>query len=158
MLLLGLRWVRHKFNEVITDPSCEFMLTVSSQSHGLNTVNSLQSFSRACLPIKLSLPGWQQAPQDRGTGRGVLEAAGAAPPVLPAFLRSVNCEGNESSSTQQIPMVRSTGAAAVERFAGERGWWEDRAGEPAGCLSGGWGWEPGIGTRSLSAPVCRLCL
>lgn len=44
VLSLGLRWVRQKFNEVITDPSCEFMLTVSVQSHGLNTVNSLQSF------------------------------------------------------------------------------------------------------------------
>lgn len=49
-------------------------------------------------------------------------------------------------------MVRSTGAAAVERFAGEHGWWGDRAGEPAGCLSGGWGWEPGIGTGHSLPP------
>lgn len=159
MLLLGLRWVRHKFNEVITDPSCEFMLTVSSQSHGLNTVNSLQSFSQACLPIKLSLPGGQQAPQDRGTGRGVLEAAGAAPPILPSF------SALPSTAKEMNPLPNSRhqwwgqrGPAVVERFAGEHGWWGDRAGEPAGCLSGGWGWGPGIGTRSLSAPGCQLCL
>lgn len=151
MLLLGLRWVRHKFNEVITDPSCEFMLTVSSQSHGLNTVNSLQSFSQACLPIKLSLPAWQQAPQDRGTGRGVLEAAGPSshPPQL-------FCCPSTAKEMNPLPNSRSQwwghrGPAAVERFAGEHGWWGDRAGEPAGCLSGGWGWEPGIGTRSASS-------
>lgn len=44
MLLHSLQWIRHKFNEVITDPSCEFMLTVCSQSHGPSTVNSRQSF------------------------------------------------------------------------------------------------------------------
>lgn len=44
MLLHSLQWIRHQFNEVITDPSCEFMLTVCSQSHGPNTVNSPQSF------------------------------------------------------------------------------------------------------------------
>lgn len=44
MLLHSLQWIRHQFNEVITDPSCEFMLTVCSQSHGPSTVNSPQSF------------------------------------------------------------------------------------------------------------------
>lgn len=47
MLLHSLQWIRHKFNEVITDPSCEFMLTVCSQSHGPSTVNSRQSFQPA---------------------------------------------------------------------------------------------------------------
>lgn len=109
MLLLGLRWVRHKFNEVITDPSCEFMLTVSSQSHGLNTVNSLQSFSQACLPIKLSLPGWQRAPQDRGMAVEFWRPLGPLRPSSLAFLQSANCKGDESSSKQQIPSVGNGG-------------------------------------------------
>lgn len=56
MLLHSLQWIRHKFNEVITDPSCEFMLTVCSQSHGPSTVNSRQSFQPS-LPANKPVTG-----------------------------------------------------------------------------------------------------
>lgn len=88
MLLPGLPRVHHEFNEVITDPSWGFIRTVSLQSHGLNTVNSPQSFQQARLPIKLSRPGWQQAPSGQG-GQAVKvwRPAGAALAPAPLLCR-----------------------------------------------------------------------
>lgn len=85
MLLPGLPRVHHEFNEVITDPSWGFMRTVSLQSHGLNTVNSPQSFQQARPPIKLSRPGWQQAPSGQG-GQAVKVWRPAGAALAPASL------------------------------------------------------------------------
>lgn len=170
MLLHSLQWIRHKFNEVITDPSCEFMLTVCSQSHGPSTVNSRQSFQPG-LPANKPVTGRLGA-ATLGHRRQTITLLGfllVSPSVCP-YSPSPPCLGLPTAPPPSppppprgfltpcdaFPPPRSCHIRDAGSPDGMRGGWRAR-GWDGSCLGDrrtlGWGWGTQDGRGAPPAPL-----
>lgn len=157
MLLHSLQWIRHKFNEVITDPSCEFMLTVCSQSHGPSTVNSRQSFQPS-LPANKPVTGSLGAAtlgHRRQTSK-LLGFLSVFPPIPPAAEPLHTLAGAFQAQAMLFHLPGAVASGMREAQMGSVGLVGAWVGwmAPARCVGVGIGWKWGPPASALCWDGC----